>query len=178
MTAQESRGRKGGAWSQFLSGLRRKTLGDGQLLFREGEHGDEMYIILSGRVILHRLTDAADELCLAMLGPGQVVGELALFTPGSRTATATVRGRTVVARLNRRELLERMVRKDPAARELLRGTTRVVVRRLRHTRDLTRILEAHLEGAPDREIDRRLARLMTAHEGRVLRNNLRGSGPR
>lgn len=56
----------------------------GRVLMREGELGREMFVIVSGRVRVER--DAGP---VAELGPGDWLGEMALVSEGSRTATAT-----------------------------------------------------------------------------------------
>jgi CRP-like cAMP-binding protein len=61
----------------------------GEILFNEGEPGDRLYVILDGKVKLGRTSADGRENLLAVLGPGEMFGELSLFDPGPRTATAT-----------------------------------------------------------------------------------------
>lgn len=64
-------------------------LAKGQVLFLEGEPGERLYIITDGKMKLgHTAADGRESL-LAVLGPGELFGELSLFDPGPRTATAT-----------------------------------------------------------------------------------------
>lgn len=64
-------------------------LNKGQILFHEGDRGERLYIITDGKMKLgHTSTDGRESL-LAVLGPGELLGELSLFDPGPRTATAT-----------------------------------------------------------------------------------------
>src|SRR3954470_10337379 len=61
----------------------------GTVLFREGERGRTMYVIRSGKVnIWKRISDS--EITLAMLGPGEFFGEMALLEGLPRSAGATV----------------------------------------------------------------------------------------
>jgi CRP-like cAMP-binding protein len=61
----------------------------GDVLFREGERGEEMYVIQSGVVqILKRVGEG--ERPLATLGRGEFVGEMAILNDKPRTATAVV----------------------------------------------------------------------------------------
>jgi CRP/FNR family transcriptional regulator, cyclic AMP receptor protein len=61
----------------------------GDVLFREGEQGEEMFVIQSGLVqILKRV--GSDERPLATLGRGEFLGEMAILNGKPRTATATV----------------------------------------------------------------------------------------
>lgn len=61
----------------------------GTVVFAEGEAGDRMYVIVDGKVKLGHASADGRESLLAVLGPGEMFGELSLFDPGPRTATAT-----------------------------------------------------------------------------------------
>jgi CRP-like cAMP-binding protein len=65
------------------------SLGRGQVLFREGDAGEKLYVVADGKVKLGRTSSDGRENLLAILGPGEMFGELSLFDPGPRTATAT-----------------------------------------------------------------------------------------
>jgi len=56
----------------------------GRVLMREGDSGDEFYLVLEGSVRVDR-----GGATVATLGPGQFLGEIALVDHGPRTATAT-----------------------------------------------------------------------------------------
>ena len=61
----------------------------GQELFHEGEPGEHLYLVLDGKVKLgHGAPDGRESL-MAVLGPGEMFGELSLFDPGLRASTAT-----------------------------------------------------------------------------------------
>ncbi len=61
----------------------------GDVLFREGEHGEEMYVIQSGVVQILKSVGGAER-PLAALGRGEFLGEMALLNDKPRTATAVV----------------------------------------------------------------------------------------
>jgi CRP-like cAMP-binding protein len=61
----------------------------GEILFREGDAGDKLYLVSEGKVKLGRTSSDGRENLLAVLGPGQMFGELTLFDPGPRSATVT-----------------------------------------------------------------------------------------
>src|SRR5215211_4503877 len=66
-----------------------KELSKGTVLFREGDPGKEMYVLQSGKVaISKRVRDV--EKVLAILGPGEFFGEMAIISNKPRNATATV----------------------------------------------------------------------------------------
>ena len=61
----------------------------GDILFREGEHGDVMYVIREGSVRIRK--DSHDgEKTLAVLGPGEFFGEMSILNDKPRSATAEV----------------------------------------------------------------------------------------
>ncbi|MBI3074171.1 MAG: Crp/Fnr family transcriptional regulator [Deltaproteobacteria bacterium] len=61
----------------------------GTVLFREGDSGEEMYVIQSGRVQI-TVTVRGIERMLDELGPGEFFGEMAILNARPRSATATV----------------------------------------------------------------------------------------
>lgn len=61
----------------------------GDTLFHEGEDGNQLYVVTEGKIKLGRTSPDGRENLLAILGPGQMFGELSLFDPGPRSATAT-----------------------------------------------------------------------------------------
>jgi CRP-like cAMP-binding protein len=61
----------------------------GEILFREGETGDEMFVIQTGLVRISKFVGGEDR-PLATLGRGEFIGEMAILNEKPRTATATV----------------------------------------------------------------------------------------
>ncbi len=61
----------------------------GTVLFREGDTGREMYVIQSGKVKISKQV-RGEEQVLAILGPGEFFGEMAILNNKPRSATATV----------------------------------------------------------------------------------------
>ena len=61
----------------------------GQTLFREGDAGDRLFVVVEGKLKLGTSSGDGRENLLSILGPGDMFGELSLFDPGPRTATAT-----------------------------------------------------------------------------------------
>jgi len=88
-------------------------------LFREGEAGDTAYIIESGRVEISLLRDGG-KVVIAELGPGSLVGELALIGAGIRLATATALEETRVAIIHRDQLEAALSDADPVIKLFLR----------------------------------------------------------
>jgi eukaryotic-like serine/threonine-protein kinase len=60
----------------------------GDLLMREGDTGSELYIIVKGKVRVHKKGDGGD-ITISTAGPGDIVGEMSLITSETRSASVT-----------------------------------------------------------------------------------------
>ena len=86
----------------------------GAILFEEGERGDDCFVIHSGAVkVLRRVPDGR-RITLARLGPGSVVGELALFNGEHRSATVEAIEGTLAVALGGDDVMS-ILRADPEA---------------------------------------------------------------
>ena len=106
-------------------------LSRGDVLFREGEPGDRLYVIAQGKIKLGRRSSDGRENLLSVLGPGEMFGELSLFDPGPRTATASSVADALCYEL-RHEALVDWVTAHPAVATQLLGA---LARRLRRTNE-------------------------------------------
>ena len=75
--------------SALRSGIIDVNLDRGERLFAEGDAGDKLYIILSGKIKLTKAAPDGRENLLSVHGPGEMFGELSLFDPVPRTSSAT-----------------------------------------------------------------------------------------
>ncbi|GCE13185.1 cyclic nucleotide-binding domain-containing protein [Tengunoibacter tsumagoiensis] len=75
---------------QFLTNsCQERTYTAGSTLFAQGDAGVGLYIVISGKVrIIHKSNPEADEEELRVLGPGEVIGEMALLDDLPRSASA------------------------------------------------------------------------------------------
>jgi CRP-like cAMP-binding protein len=103
----------------------------GDIVFTEGEPGDSLYIVMSGKIKVGRRASDGRQNLIAVMGPSDMVGELSLFDPGPRTATATAVTDSRVARLRKSALRPWLNNRPEIAEQLLR----VLARRLRRTND-------------------------------------------
>src|SRR5262245_66207712 len=95
---------------------------EGELLFRQGETGTEMFVIRAGRFELE-----AGGRKLERVGPGGMIGEMALIDPAPRSATATAVEPSAVTVVNAWRFGE-LVKKVPG---LALEVMRIMARRLR-----------------------------------------------
>ncbi len=92
----------------FLIGglhLPRKVFAPGSTIIREGDAGDEAYMIVSGSCRVFRKVDAEEETLLTM-GPGDVFGEMALLLDEPRAASVQAIERTSVMVLDKATMQE------------------------------------------------------------------------
>jgi len=88
------------ALQKLLASLEWRFLAGGEVLFRAGDAGDAMYVVLSGRVrVLVERSDGTIEI-IRELGRGESVGELALLTDKPRSATVRAIRDTELARIS------------------------------------------------------------------------------
>jgi CRP-like cAMP-binding protein len=106
-------------------------LGRGETLFSEGDPGDKLYVVTTGKVKLGRTAADGRENLLAVLGPGEMFGELSLFDPGPRTATATAVTATTLSGLGHEALDPLLNQRPEVAGRLLAA----LARRLRRTNE-------------------------------------------
>jgi len=90
-----------GALEAVAAQLQLEHHGRGDVIFREGEPGETMYLVVAGQV---EVLAGADQAPLAALGPGSFVGELALLLGEPRSATLRVVADTMLWSLHRRDL--------------------------------------------------------------------------
>jgi CRP-like cAMP-binding protein len=107
------------------------SLGRSEVLFTEGDQGDRLYVIVEGKIKLGRTSSDGRENLLAILGPGEMFGELSLFDPGPRTATATSVGDSRLIGLGHDALQPWLAQHPEVALTLLNA----LARRLRRTNE-------------------------------------------
>jgi len=104
-----------------------KQLNTGDVLFKDGDPGDEMYLIKSGKI---RISKAAGDIekTLAILKEGDFFGEMSVIDGSPRSATATALEPTELVIFDR-EVFMNQVRENP----LIEYVLHTLIRRLRET---------------------------------------------
>jgi CRP-like cAMP-binding protein len=116
--------------------LRPRTLRRGEVLFREGDGGQELYILRAGTVLVSKLVLGRVEQVLARLGPGELLGDMSLFDGAPRSATVTAESDAAVLCLDR-EGLHLLTEASPrAAAAFFFQMGRVFTARLRESGNL------------------------------------------
>jgi len=110
-----------------------KEFPKGTVLFREGETGKEMFVLQAGRVVITK-TVRDTEKTLAVLGPGEFFGEMALISNKPRNATAVV------------EEASRLLVIDPKTFEgMVRGNSEIAVRMIKKLAERLGEADAQIE---------------------------------
>jgi CRP/FNR family cyclic AMP-dependent transcriptional regulator len=101
-------------------------------LFDEGASGNQLYVILDGKIKLTRAAADGRENLLSVLGPGEMFGELSLFDPRPRTASATAVTDSRLAALAHDDLRNWLTGRPDVALHLLQA----LAQRLRRANDV------------------------------------------
>ena len=107
---------------EVASILNERAVAAGEQIIREGELGTSMFIIVEGRVRVHRHTKD-----LAILGSGDVFGELAALDPEPRAASVTAVNDALLFELDGTSLYALMSDRV----EVVRGLIRILCNRVR-----------------------------------------------
>jgi MFS superfamily sulfate permease-like transporter len=117
--------------ARLSSRLARRELAAGEILFRRGEPGDRLFVLVRGAVTMMSGSAEAPGDRLATFAPGVVFGETAMLDGGGRTATGVADEPSVVYALSR-DALDSLRDEDPAlALAVLRNIARQLSARLR-----------------------------------------------
>ena len=125
--------------SALARALRERSLRKGQILLREGDVGDEMFLVRHGTIVVSKAVTGPVEQVVARMGPGQFFGEMSLFQPTApRSATIQADATTdVLLLVLDRVSLEAMTEANPrAAVSFFRALVEVFIDRLRTSTNL------------------------------------------
>lgn len=138
----------------LIERLHERRFGDGELIFVRGDPGASLFVVAAGQVRLSLAAADGREVLLAIVGPGQLFGELAFLDGQGRSADAAAQGACVLLSLEGRHLLSVLQRSPEAA---LRFLELVCAR--------TRAATSRIEAACFLSVQARLARLLLAEAG-------------
>jgi CRP-like cAMP-binding protein len=116
--------------------MRDRILKRGQVLCREGDPGEEMFVVRRGSFVISKPVTGRVEQVLARIGPGDFFGEMSLFDRAPRSATIQADSDATLLVLDR-EALRRMTEQSPrAAAAFFHALVQVFIERLRASGDL------------------------------------------
>lgn len=114
-----------------LAVLKARRGAPGDALFKEGDRGDSLMIVLDGHLVATVRTDAGTQEEVARLGPGEVVGEMAFVDAEPRSATVTAPAGATVLEFSRAALDGLRASAPRIAASIQRNVLADVARRLR-----------------------------------------------
>jgi predicted acylesterase/phospholipase RssA/CRP-like cAMP-binding protein len=110
-------------------------LSNGHTLFKQGDESDCMYVIVNGRLRFSATAEEGEVVASGEVGPGEVIGEFALFDREPRWATAYAVRETNVVRLSR-GLFDQWVERFPG---LMPKVVALVIKRAKQTASLAKV---------------------------------------
>ena len=116
--------------------LRERALKKSEVLFREGDKGDEMFLIREGTVVISKPVLGRVEQVLARLGPGDFFGEMTLFDQAPRSATVQAETKVLLLCLDRESLHQFIEISPRAAAAFFFQMVQVFTTRLRESGNL------------------------------------------
>ncbi len=117
----------------FLASLSKaKRLNPNEMLFREGDEGDRLYVVVNGRIMISKDIPGAGEEALAFLERGEILGEMALIDNQPRSADAKADKDGAIVLSIHRDVLEKILNVEKvSSSRLLSVLCHLIARRLR-----------------------------------------------
>ena len=116
------------ALGQLAHCLRRRVFHRGEVIFHQGDPGDTMHLVRNGRVKVVLPAETGDEAVLAILGPGDCFGELALIDGGPRSAGVVAMEQVETLLLGRQDFVSFLRANPEAAVRLMINMARIIRR--------------------------------------------------
>lgn len=121
----------------------------GEVLFRQGDPGDSVYLLTSGTVKIRMKASGAAEREVARLEAGAILGEIGLLLGEPRTATAVGEEPALLWRISQAAFRNGLQRGDTWAHQFVLTTAQVLARRLEMAgRELTALASEETEANP------------------------------
>jgi len=108
----------------------------GQYVFRENKKGDSFYLLLAGEIQVSKQIRGKGQVALRTLQPGNLFGEMALFTRRPRSASCQVLEEAVVLEVPHNQFRKMLREGDPTAYKLVHLNCHLLADRLNHVLDL------------------------------------------
>jgi len=112
----------------LVSSFRRRNYRRGETIMHQGDPGNVVHVVCDGRVKVVLPSEGGDEAVLTILGPGDVLGEMALLDGEPRSATAVALEPVITATLSRETFLELLQRSPAAVEGVLAGLAQTIRR--------------------------------------------------
>src|SRR4029079_15457277 len=121
--------------NQIAEVCKPENFNSGEYIFREGESGNRLYLVVEGEVRISRNIPGSGEEALAVLKPGSLFGEMAVFDRTERSTHAISNGGTTVLTITRPDFEMLLDFNREMAFKVLWACVRLMSSRLRSTND-------------------------------------------
>ena len=143
--------------------LERKTFAAGTMLIRQDEPGDRAWLVQGGKLEVARMQPGTKEVHkLGAIGPGALVGEMALIDHGPRSAHVRCMTEVTAVEVTRDDFVRMMQQSKPLASYLLKslvGAIRGAYGLPTPTAEQTKAADIRSEGSSQAILDRRVFRV-------------------
>lgn len=132
---------------EVVAGLRPMTIADGETLMRQGDQPDGAYFVVAGAARVLTKLPGGGETLIAEVGPGSMLGELALIRATPRGATVRAQGTVEVLFADRRYFRAALAQLRPVAIKVARNLAAILAQRLHQQQErICRHIETQPEG--------------------------------
>jgi CRP/FNR family cyclic AMP-dependent transcriptional regulator len=158
----------------LAAGLRRRRYARGQVIFTQGDPGNSLFIVETGRVRIVVGSDEGRELVLRVLGPGDFFGEMALLDGEPRSTDAVAQEACQILLLQRSDFLSFLESRPAVAIALLAVLSRKLRLTTQQAQDVAfldvpaRVARAVLEQAAAEDGGRPVCRLTQSELAAVV----------
>jgi CRP-like cAMP-binding protein len=103
----------------LFAATRPRELKPREELFHKGDEGTQVYLVIRGKLKALTTSDEGDDVVFAIMGPGELVGEIGFLGSPSRTATVSAITDSELLAIDRRDFLELLKTHPGAAMKLM-----------------------------------------------------------
>ncbi len=127
-----------GHLTQVLNIVEEQTFKPGEFICQDGDSADCLYFVVKGKVRISKQVPGMGEEALAVLGPGDYFGEMALIDDGPRSADAIANSTVVVGVVQKQAFEDLLFMNRDLAYDLLWTLVRTLGERLRESNEKMR----------------------------------------
>jgi len=132
------KGLEDGELARVSEVCREQSFTAGEYVFREGEPGNRLYLVIEGEVRISRVVPGSGEEALAVLKPGALFGEMAVFDRSERSTDAIANNTVKCLTITRSDFELLLDFNRELAHKVLWACVRLLSTRLRQTNDSLR----------------------------------------
>ncbi len=117
----------------FLQWLGSRTIEKGEVLFHEGDPGDELFLVTSGKVAISVKLQDGQDLEISEISAGNFFGEMSIFDNSPRSATCYTKEESELLGLRAEDFFTLMTTHPSITTKIMYRMLRIIVERLQNT---------------------------------------------